>query len=490
MSRQVVVIFSVALVTLAMSAAALAEHPYPHNGIFMEHGYVCVAKSDAQIQEAVLWCQDRGFEVEFLNITGFEPDGTMDPANYDELDHYIAVARQTDPNQKLIAYCSGSLSDHVNDPSTHQNIADVCNMFFDVYGVDGVNLDFEPFQADNQNYIDLFSTIRQTVGSGAHLSVDTTANLTWSGPFLNQVSTYFDWLMPMFYDTGYKNAPSYQSWVIAGMHHHADNVAANCEVYPIIPTHKKSRWHDPNAENICTAVDAIEQAITEGAHMYSLGVWWRYDWKENDEQMWWDCWMYRYSQPPEADFSGNPTSGPAPLTVMFTDLSTGGPTSWDWTFGDGGTSQQQHPTHEYLAESTYTVSLTATSENGQDTETKLDYIDVTASGGTCHVGAIDLVGRYKSTGPPSGRGYYADATITVHDQDCLPLSGVTVDLIWSGCVSGTDSGTTDSSGQVTFGSPVNPDGGTFTCCVDSLSKYAYPYEPGSNHETCESIVNP
>ena len=40
---------------------------------------------------------------------------------------------------------------------------------------------------------------------------------------------------------------------------------------------------------------------------------------------------------PTADFSGTPTSGYAPLTVDFTDLSTNA-TGWDWTFGDGGTS--------------------------------------------------------------------------------------------------------------------------------------------------------
>ena len=82
--------------------------------------------------------------------------------------------------------------------------------------------------------------------------------------------------------------------------------------------------------------------------------------------------------PPVADFSGSPTSGTAPLEVDFTDLSTGSPTSWDWTFGDGGTDTVQHPSHTY-AEGTYTVSLTATNAYGEDTETKTDYI--TASGG-------------------------------------------------------------------------------------------------------------
>ena len=82
------------------------------------------------------------------------------------------------------------------------------------------------------------------------------------------------------------------------------------------------------------------------------------------------------TEPPIADFSGTPTTGEYPLTVSFTDLSTYA-TSWSWTFGDGGTSTAQHPTHEYAAEGTYTVSLTATNSNGSDTETKTGYITVT-----------------------------------------------------------------------------------------------------------------
>ncbi|MFN2371547.1 MAG: S8 family serine peptidase, partial [Candidatus Krumholzibacteriia bacterium] len=52
---------------------------------------------------------------------------------------------------------------------------------------------------------------------------------------------------------------------------------------------------------------------------------------------------------PTAAFSGAPTSGSYPLDVAFTDQSTGSPTSWSWTFGDGGTATVQNPVHTYAA---------------------------------------------------------------------------------------------------------------------------------------------
>jgi len=83
---------------------------------------------------------------------------------------------------------------------------------------------------------------------------------------------------------------------------------------------------------------------------------------------------------PVAEFSTSPTIGTAPLVVSFTDLSSNSPTSWAWSFGDGGTSTEQNPGHTYEngggVSLSRTVSLTVVNEGGADTETKADYITV------------------------------------------------------------------------------------------------------------------
>ncbi|MCB1824480.1 MAG: PKD domain-containing protein [Candidatus Competibacteraceae bacterium] len=80
---------------------------------------------------------------------------------------------------------------------------------------------------------------------------------------------------------------------------------------------------------------------------------------------------------PTADISADHTSGPAPLTVKFTDKSTNA-TGWSWNFGDDtDTSSDQHPSHTYTKAGTYTVTLTASNTTGSNVQTKTGYIKVT-----------------------------------------------------------------------------------------------------------------
>ena len=77
---------------------------------------------------------------------------------------------------------------------------------------------------------------------------------------------------------------------------------------------------------------------------------------------------------PVANFVANVTSGTIPLSVQFVDSSTNTPTSWVWSFGDGGSSTLQNPSHTYTSAGTYTVTLTATNAAGSNTLSLSGYI--------------------------------------------------------------------------------------------------------------------
>jgi PKD repeat protein len=79
---------------------------------------------------------------------------------------------------------------------------------------------------------------------------------------------------------------------------------------------------------------------------------------------------------PTANFTASPTTTTTGTNIAFTDASTGSPTTWAWTFGDGGTSSSQNPIHPYGSPGTYTVALTATNASGSNTLTKTNYITI------------------------------------------------------------------------------------------------------------------
>ncbi|MEL6851747.1 MAG: PKD domain-containing protein [Bacteroidota bacterium] len=82
-------------------------------------------------------------------------------------------------------------------------------------------------------------------------------------------------------------------------------------------------------------------------------------------------------QTPLVDFTSDTRVGCAPQGIQFTDLTQTSyiKTAFYWDFGDGNTSTAQSPTHTYLADGAYTVSLRVTDQNGcTDSLEKVNYI--------------------------------------------------------------------------------------------------------------------
>ena len=85
------------------------------------------------------------------------------------------------------------------------------------------------------------------------------------------------------------------------------------------------------------------------------------------------------NDPPKAMFTHFPDKPKIGEEVQFnSSLSSdedGNIVSWQWDFGDGNTSTEQNPTHVYLEEGTYNVTLTVTDDDG-DTHTTIGKVEV------------------------------------------------------------------------------------------------------------------
>ena len=112
--------------------------------------------------------------------------------------------------------------------------------------------------------------------------------------------------------------------------------------------------------------------------------------------------LYTIITKPSPDFTANVTTGPAPLTVKFADLTPANVTGWLWYFGDGSpTSTEQSPVHTYANAGTYAVTLTATNAAGSGTLTKTGYISVSK-------GIVPILGYTLPPTDPDHDGKYED----------------------------------------------------------------------------------
>lgn len=100
-----------------------------------------------------------------------------------------------------------------------------------------------------------------------------------------------------------------------------------------------------------------------------------------------------------ADFEASETTIAVDGSVDFTDLSTGTPTSWEWTF-EGGTpqtSQDPNPTGiTYSEDGVYEVSLTVSDGTDSDTETKTAFIIVGQGSGGAETAWIEQHTHFES----------------------------------------------------------------------------------------------
>ena len=74
--------------------------------------------------------------------------------------------------------------------------------------------------------------------------------------------------------------------------------------------------------------------------------------------------------PPVAKFTADPVSGTAPLTVRFSDESTGSPVFWFWDFGDGSSTDLENPIHVYRGPGIYTARLIVGNSAGNTIATR------------------------------------------------------------------------------------------------------------------------
>ena len=131
-----------------------------------------------------------------------------------------------------------------------------------------------------------------------------------------------------------------------------------------------------------------------------------------------------------ASFTALKVEGTTPRFYLFLDTSTGNPTSWSWTFGDGSTSSLRFPTHQYSSPGTYVVTETVSNAQGSSSASQSVVVldpsttvttpvttTVTTTATTAPIGGVEAGGTYEGTiSQPNERDSY---TVNLQANDRL-----------------------------------------------------------------------
>jgi len=184
--------------------------------------------------------------------------------------------------------------------------------------------------------------------------------------------------------------------------------------------------------------------------------------------------------PPVASFTSTCTN----LVCNFTDTSTdadGTIASRAWTFGDGGTSTLQNPSHTYATAGTFTVGLTVT-DNAGGTGTTSQSVTVTSpGGGTMHIASITIT----AVKAPGVSGRVSRATVKVVDNNGVNVGSATVSGEYYGLFAQTPAPVvTNSSGDAIFTSTTSSSGRNIInlskFCVNTITHASLTYTPANN----------
>ncbi|HEX3076366.1 MAG TPA: discoidin domain-containing protein [Lachnospiraceae bacterium] len=272
--------------------------------------------TDAKIASYVNELKSYSIGYQFCDIGKWEildgaaqPEVHLSASDYADLGHWIKVSRETDPKQKIIAtintdiraayYVDMNGNELPFGKAVREEAVSLCNTLVNTgvlyngvyYKVDGIQVDFEPFESQCHTYYkNVLTGIRNVIGS-SHLSTATPIlNQSWDNDYAKSIINIVDMVNPMMYDTNgpeswgdYSNGVTqnseeyirlmkdttakYSEW-IAGSNN------TDCQLCPIVPAYSDSICHKYSIENVGNCITGIRQAINAGATAYGAGVFW------------------------------------------------------------------------------------------------------------------------------------------------------------------------------------------------------------------------
>ena len=128
------------------------------NAVWVAHEWAQEVKTDLEIQNLVAGLDSHDIDTIFLHVGPLGEDGSIDPSVYAESVRFVEKVRRSGVDMKVLAWM-GQIRSRINlgDPAVRHNIINMCLIFTEMVGMDGVHYDIEPVWDEDDDFIKLLA---------------------------------------------------------------------------------------------------------------------------------------------------------------------------------------------------------------------------------------------------------------------------------------------------------------------------------------------
>ena len=252
------------------------------NAAYLPYGWSIYNQDESYLLNNIILMKRLNIHYAFCNIGTITDNGTLTlpPNNFIQ---YIRLVKQILPQQKILAWINGDSSIIFTSLNFYQNMNDTIINLFNRYDIDGIHLDIEPINNNDQNFVNLLSIIK-SLFNNIILSIATPYS-SWSISYIQQLEQFVDIFCPMIYDTESTNIIDYINYVYKGAKVWLRN--CNKSIIATLPAYAINEYHNPSIENIATCIDGLFKAMYETNNIFSgYALWNWYEMTDIDIELW------------------------------------------------------------------------------------------------------------------------------------------------------------------------------------------------------------
>jgi hypothetical protein len=238
-----------------------SPHPFNHdrNAVWLEHRWLEQAQSVPEMEALFARLRERGIAYAYPHLIPFDASGQLPPHAREQMRLFLATARRVTPQLRLLPWVGGLRKGvkrqrpgtiELGDLTQRQRIVAEVRGLVDE-GFDGVHVNVEPVDDDNDEFLALLRALRTAVGEHRLLSVAATRpaplglprapNFAWSPEYYARVAATVDQLVIMAYDTALPTSALYRryvSWAARSVAGALDSSGSDARVLMGIPTYE------------------------------------------------------------------------------------------------------------------------------------------------------------------------------------------------------------------------------------------------------------